>query len=105
MRNRRNDQSAVALEPNEAPIKEVIDAWRQEQPVLTIETFFIRAVTPRLAMASDQMDRIRDARDAAALFDFHDTLLEQALATSCSDDGFPIRRGDRNITFRTRTKP
>ena len=76
MRNRRNDQCAVALEPNEAPIKEVIDAWRQEQAVLTVETLLIRAVAPRLAMATDQMDRIRDTRDPAALFDFHDTLLE-----------------------------
>ena len=66
MRNRRDDEPAVVFEANEAAIEEMIDARRQKQSILAVQSFFVGRVPPRLAVARDQVHGIFDARDAAS---------------------------------------
>src|SRR6266581_4734059 len=58
MCNRRNNQPPVVFKAYEATIEQVIDARRQQQSVLAVQSFLIRRVAPRLTMARDQMNGI-----------------------------------------------
>jgi hypothetical protein len=49
----RNDEPSIVFETDESTVKEVVNTRRQEQPVLTIQSLFVRRIPPRLAMARD----------------------------------------------------
>src|SRR6266404_7305259 len=53
--NRRNDEGSVVFEANEPSIEQMINARRQEQPILTVETLVITGVPPRLAVTCHQV--------------------------------------------------
>jgi hypothetical protein len=38
----RNDEPSVVFETDEAAVKEVVNAWRQEQPVLAVRRWRTR---------------------------------------------------------------
>lgn len=52
--------------------------------------FFIVGITPELAVARDQVDRVGDAGDPPVFLDFNHALFEQPLPPACPDDGFPF---------------
>jgi hypothetical protein len=76
MRNRRNNQSPAILKPYETAIKQVIDARRQQQSVLAVQSFLIGRVAPRLTMARDQMNGIFHTCDPASGLDLSHPVLE-----------------------------
>ena len=51
MGNGRHDYLTIVFKSDESAVEEVIDAWRQQKPVLAIEPFLIGGVTPWFAMA------------------------------------------------------
>jgi hypothetical protein len=65
VRDRRDDEIAIALETYEAPIEQVIDTWGQEQSVLRIEPFGICSIPPGLAVTGDEVHRVRNIGDPA----------------------------------------
>ena len=69
MSDRGNDEPAVVFEADEAAIEQMVDARRQQQSVLAVQSLLVGRVAPRLAMARDQMNRIFDAGDPASGFD------------------------------------
>jgi len=67
-------------------IEQVIDAGRQQQPVLPVDTLLVRRIPPGLAVAGHKVNRVLDSGDPAPLFDLHHPLFEQALPAPCPDD-------------------
>jgi hypothetical protein len=63
MSNRRNYELSVVLEADKAAIKEVINAWRQKQAILTVQPLIISRVSPRLAVTGYQVHGIFNASD------------------------------------------
>lgn len=55
MSDRRSDQRAGILEADGAAIEQMIHRRRQEKPVLTIQTFFICGIPPRLTVTRSQV--------------------------------------------------
>jgi hypothetical protein len=52
--NRRDDEIAVPLEPDEPAVEQVVDARRQKEPVIAVQSLFVRfAIAPRLTVAGD----------------------------------------------------
>ena len=49
----RNDEPAIVFEADKTTVKEMVNARRQEQSILAIQSFFIGGVPPWLAMAGD----------------------------------------------------
>ena len=49
----RNDEPSVVFETDESTIKEVVNARRQEQPILAVKALFVRGIPPGLTMARD----------------------------------------------------
>jgi hypothetical protein len=78
--HRRDDEPVVVFKADEASIEEVVDAWREQQTVFTIESLLVSGITPGLGVAGDKMDRIIDAGDATAGFDLGNSFFEQALS-------------------------
>jgi len=46
-----HDEIAVIVKADEPTVEQVIDARRQQQPILTIEPFIIGGIAPRLTVA------------------------------------------------------
>src|ERR1039457_4819384 len=97
MRDWRNNQSTVALETDESPVEEVVDAGRQQQSILAVQPFCVVAVTPWLAVASSQVKRIIYAGDPASALDLHDALFEEPLPTPRHDEGFAFGRRNGGV--------
>jgi hypothetical protein len=76
MRNRRNNLPPVVFKADEAAIEQVIDARRQQQSVLAVQSFLIGRVAPWLTMARDQMNGIFHPCDPASGLDLAHPLLE-----------------------------
>src|ERR1700730_642047 len=76
IRNRRNNQPPVVFESDESTIEQVIDARRQQQSVLAVQSFLIGCVAPRLTMARDQMNGIIYTCDPASGLDLAHPILE-----------------------------
>jgi hypothetical protein len=76
MRYWRNNQSPVVFKPYEAAIEQVVDARRQQQSVLAVQSFLIGCVAPWLTMARDQMNGIFHPCDPASGLDLAHPLLE-----------------------------
>ena len=51
VRDRRDDEIPGILKPDKSTVEQMVDTRRQEQTVLTVETFFIRGISPRFAVA------------------------------------------------------
>src|SRR3954470_11022512 len=64
----------------------MVDARRQEQPVLTIKPLLVRGIPPWLAMTGHKVDGVVDPGNATTRFDPADALLKQALALACSNN-------------------
>src|SRR5712664_2448520 len=64
----RNDQSAVVFKPNEPTIEQMVDARRQQQSVLTVQSLLVGRIAPRLAMARNQMNGIPVIRHLDSIF-------------------------------------
>jgi hypothetical protein len=75
MRYWRNNQSPVVFKPDEAAIEQVVDARRQQQSVLAVQSFLIGRVAPWLTMARDQMNGIFHPCDPASGLDLAHPLL------------------------------
>ena len=76
MRDRGDDQRALILKADEGTVKEVINTWREQETVFPVQPLFVIQVSPRLAMARNQMNQIVNAGDPALFLDLDDTLLE-----------------------------
>lgn len=92
---------AIIVESNKPPIKEVIDTRRQEQSVLAVEPFFVRRVTPRLAVACDEVDRVIDARNPTVRLNPAHSIPKEPLPSSCLDDGKPVSLWNRSVVCYT----
>ena len=76
MSNRKNNQPTVVFKADEAAIEQVIDARRQQQSILAVQTFLISRVAPWLTMARDEMNGIFHPSDPASGLDLAHPLLE-----------------------------
>jgi hypothetical protein len=97
MRDRRDDQYAVILEADKSTVKQVVDAGREEQPVLAVQTLTIAAIAPRFAVTRAEMNGIVNASDAAVFLELHDALFEKPLATTGSDERFSLCGRDAHV--------
>ena len=93
----RNDEPSIVLEADEATVKEVVYTRGQEEPVLAIQSLLIRGITPGLAMARDEMNRVLNPGYPAPRFDFAHTILEDALPVPRPDDCQPIGFGHGGV--------
>src|SRR5690606_9050276 len=91
MRHGRHDHLTVVFETDETSVEEMVDARRQQQPVLAVEPLLIGRVTPWLAVAGSQVLVTIHSSDAAGTLDRHHPLLEEALAATREDYRLPFR--------------
>ena len=68
----------------------MIDTWRQKETIFAIESFFVRRIAPRLAVAGNQVREIFDTGNAASSFDFGYSVLEQSLSVPGTNDRQPL---------------
>ena len=69
MSNRRYDELSINFEANKSTIEKIIDSWREEETVLTVQPLLVGSIPPRLAMACRQMCRVLDAGYSTSAFD------------------------------------
>jgi len=55
IKHRRNQEVPLAREGDESPIEQVVDVWRQQEPVCPINLLVIIGVAPRLDVACSEM--------------------------------------------------
>jgi hypothetical protein len=91
MGHRRNDEPSTVFETDESTVEEVVNARRQEQPVLAVKALFVRGIPPGLAMARDEMNRVLNPGYLTPRFNLTYAVLEKALPLPRPDDGRPIR--------------
>jgi hypothetical protein len=101
----RDNQGSVVLEADEASIKEMIDARRKQEAVLTIESFFIGRVSPRLAMTCDKMNEVLDSGNSTPSFNHPNSILKDSLSATRSDDRLSLGIGQRNVVLYLSLKP
>ena len=80
--DRRDDEIAAILKPDEPAVKQVVDTGRQKQPIFAVQSFRVVRVTPRFAVARDQVNGVCDSGDAAPLLNLHNALFVQPLPTT-----------------------
>src|SRR6516225_9605215 len=93
----RQNQPAVILKADEAAVKQVVDARRQKKPVLAVDALFVAGIAPRFAVTGYQMDRVGDARYAAAVFNLHLPVFEKPLAPPRPNYCLSIRVSHRGV--------
>src|ERR1700693_585315 len=93
----RDNQLSGVLEANASAIKQVVDRRRQQKAVFPIEAFLIARIAPRLAVASDQVNRVIDAGHSTTVLNLHYSLLEKPLPTPGHNEGFAIGVRDQPI--------
>ena len=59
--DRRDDQLPIVFEPDKAPVKQVVNRRREQQPVLAVQPLLVRRVASRFAVARDQVHKVRHA--------------------------------------------
>ena len=64
----------------------MVDAGRQKKAVFAVRPLLIRGIAPRLQWAGDEMDRVFDAGNAAALLDRLARSLKSPALFARSDD-------------------
>ena len=84
-------ERAVVFETDEASIKEMVNAGRQQQTVFAVEAFVIGRIPPWLAMTGYEVRWVLDTCDAAFQFDIADTLFEETLSNASSNNCQSIR--------------
>lgn len=96
MRHRGDDQEAVVLEADEATVKKMVNAWRQEQAVFSIQALLIGRIAPGLAMTGHQVHWVLNTCETASGFNFADSLLEEPLTHPSSHNSlaFGLTHGD-----------
>ena len=103
MSNRGDYELAVVLKADEAAIKEMINAWGQEQSILAVQSLLVRRVPPRLAVTGDEVHGVVDAGDAAAGFNpghpFSEHTLSIPSPNDCPPFGFRNRRIGGKLFF------
>ena len=79
----RNDKSAVVFKTNEPAIEQMVDARRQQQSVLTVQPLLVGGLTPRLAVARNQMNEIFRRLFPTRSFNRPFPLLARMMANRC----------------------
>ena len=97
MSHGRNDEPARVLEADKPAIEQVVNARRKKKAVLPVEPLFIRRIPPRLAMAGNQVGRVVNPGDAAALLNLTYPFLEEPLSAPRPDESFAIGGNDCRI--------
>jgi hypothetical protein len=77
----------------------MIDAGRQQKPILSVQAFVVCGIPPRLAVTGPQVRGIVNARNAAESLNRHHPLLEETLASPSGDDRFSIGRWNTDVSI------
>ena len=97
MSHGRNDEPTDVLEADKSAIEQVVDARREKKTVLPVEPLSICRVPPGLAMAGDQVCRVVNLGNAAALLNLTYSFLEDSLSAPRPDESFAIGGNDCGI--------
>ena len=68
---------SAVFEADEAAVEQVVCGRGEQEPVRAFETFFVRALSPRLDVAADQVCGVGDEGDSARMFQQRNALLDQ----------------------------
>jgi hypothetical protein len=77
----------------------MVDAGREKQPILGLKPLLVIAISPRLAMASPEMNWVIDVRDSATALNLHHTLLKEPLAATRNNKGLTLGGWDGCVTI------
>ena len=87
MRHRRDDKPAIALERDEALVKQMIDGGRKQKAVFTREPIAIGTVAPRANVARNQVLRAIDPRYSTRPLNLANIGAKDSLAATRLNDG------------------
>ena len=91
MDNRRNQQPAIVFKRNESAVEQVVDRWRKQQPVMTIQTLVVgAAISPGFAMAGHQMHKPIHPRNTTSFLYLCDIPTELSLTSTSRNYRLPF---------------
>src|SRR6185369_8171417 len=85
------------MKRDEPAVEQVVDAWGEEQAVLTVQSFLVGAVSPRLAVTCAKVFQPADPSHATLRLERANALFEETLATPGQDKGFTLGVRERGI--------